>query len=76
MVETEFSLVRHKGDAKKAADTYAGLTPLSPRDIADCVGFAVSRPPHVDIDYLVIRPIAQATSYLIARKSPDLQASR
>ncbi len=69
MVETEFSLVRHKGDSAKAAETYAGLTPLSPRDIADCVGFAVSRPPHVDIDYLVVRPIAQATSYKIARNA-------
>jgi NADP-dependent 3-hydroxy acid dehydrogenase YdfG len=43
------------------------VTPLTADDIADCVAFAVTRPPHVDIDLLVIRPVAQATSYKVAR---------
>ncbi len=67
MTETEFSVTRFKGDAAKAAEVYAGITPLSADDIASCVGFAVSRPPHVNVDYLVVRPIAQATSYQVAR---------
>jgi 3-hydroxy acid dehydrogenase/malonic semialdehyde reductase len=67
MTETEFSIVRHKGDSAKAAETYAGVTPLSAADIAACIGFAVSRPAHVNVDYLVVRPIAQAASYQVAR---------
>jgi NADP-dependent 3-hydroxy acid dehydrogenase YdfG len=67
MTSTEFSITRFKGDAAKAGEVYAGVTPLSADDIAGCVGFAVSRPPHVNIDYLVVRPIAQATSYKVAR---------
>jgi NADP-dependent 3-hydroxy acid dehydrogenase YdfG len=68
MTETEFSITRHKGDAAKAAEVYAGVTPLSADDIAACVGFAVSRPAHVNLDYLVVRPIAQAASHQVARK--------
>jgi NADP-dependent 3-hydroxy acid dehydrogenase YdfG len=70
MTSTEFSITRFKGDAAKADAVYAGVTPLSADDIAGCVGFAVSRPPHVNIDYLVVRPIAQATSYQVARNEP------
>jgi NADP-dependent 3-hydroxy acid dehydrogenase YdfG len=44
------------------------LPPLSADDIPACVGFAVSRPPHVNLDYLVVRPIAQAASHQVARK--------
>jgi len=68
MTSTEFSITRFKGDAGKAGEVYAGVTPLAADDIAGCVGFAVSRPPHVNIDYLVVRPIAQAASYQVARK--------
>jgi NADP-dependent 3-hydroxy acid dehydrogenase YdfG len=45
------------------------LKPLSAEDIADCVVFAVTRPPHVDIDEIVVRPVAQATAWMVARKT-------
>jgi NADP-dependent 3-hydroxy acid dehydrogenase YdfG len=67
LVETEFSLVRFHGDKQAAKVPYAGIKPLSAGDIADCILFAVTRPPHVDIDEIVIRPVAQATSYQVAR---------
>jgi NADP-dependent 3-hydroxy acid dehydrogenase YdfG len=68
MTSTEFSITRFKGDAARADAVYAGVTPLSAEDIAGCVGFAVSRPAHVNIDFLVVRPIAQAAAYQVARK--------
>jgi NADP-dependent 3-hydroxy acid dehydrogenase YdfG len=68
MVRTEFSVTRFRGDKGKADDVYAGVEPLTAEDIADCIEFAVTRPPHVDIDLLVIRPIAQAAAYKVARK--------
>lgn len=72
MTSTEFSITRTKGDAVKAAEVYSGVKPLSAEDIAGCVGFAVSRPPHMDVDLLVVRPIAQATSYQVARNVEKL----
>jgi 3-hydroxy acid dehydrogenase/malonic semialdehyde reductase len=68
LVETEFSVVRFHGDRKTAKAVYEGLKPLSAEDVADCVVFAVTRPPHVDIDEIVVRPVAQATSWMVARK--------
>jgi NADP-dependent 3-hydroxy acid dehydrogenase YdfG len=68
LVETEFSLVRFHGNRKAAKAVYEGLKPLSADDIADCVIFAVTRPPHVDIDEIVVRPVAQATTWMVARK--------
>ncbi|MDQ6880174.1 MAG: SDR family NAD(P)-dependent oxidoreductase [Candidatus Dormibacteraeota bacterium] len=69
MVETEFSTVRFHGDRKAAKAVYQGVKPLVAEDIADCILFAVTRPAHVDIDEIVIRPIAQAASWLVARKT-------
>jgi 3-hydroxy acid dehydrogenase/malonic semialdehyde reductase len=69
LVETEFSLVRFHGDRKAAKAVYEGLKPLTAEDIADCVVFAVTRPPHVDIDEIVIRPVAQAAAWKVARKT-------
>lgn len=71
MVKTpEFSLVRLGGDAAAAEKVYAGVeNPLSADDVADCVAFAVTRPAHVDIDLLVVRPIAQASNQKVARGS-------
>jgi len=68
MVETEFSTIRFRGDRKAAKAVYQGVKPLVAEDIADCIDFAVTRPPHVDIDEIVIRPVAQAASWLVARK--------
>jgi 3-hydroxy acid dehydrogenase/malonic semialdehyde reductase len=69
LVETEFSLVRFHGDRKAAKEPYQGIKPLTAEDIADCVLFAVTRPPHVDIDEIVVRPVAQANVVTVARKS-------
>lgn len=67
MVETDFSTVRFGGDAERAAQVYAGMTPLVAEDIADVVAFAVTRPAHVNIDRLVIRPRDQATATMVHR---------
>lgn len=56
MVDTEFSTVRFDGDADKAAAVYRGLTPMIARDIAEIVGFVASRPSHVNLDQIVVKP--------------------
>ena len=66
-VNTEFALVRFDQDAKKAAQTYEGFTPLSAEDVADCIAWAVTRPSNVNVDEIVVRSRAQATATLIAR---------
>ena len=68
LVETEFSLVRFKNDAEKAAKTYEGFAPLTAEDIADCISWAATRPPHVNIDEILVRPRAQAAATVIARE--------
>lgn len=67
MVETEFSLVRFEGDQEKAAKVYEGLTPLSAEDVAETITFALTRPTHVDVDYLSVKPTAQATATVVDR---------
>lgn len=69
MVETEFSLVRFDGDAQRADAVYEGLTPLSATDIAEVIGFVASRPPHVDLDQIVIRPRDQASATRANRRA-------
>ena len=61
-VETEFSLVRFSGDQQRADAVYAGMTPLVASDIAAVIGFVASRPPHVNLDQIVIRPRDQASA--------------
>lgn len=61
-VQTEFSLVRFDGDAQRAEAVYAGITPLVADDVAEVIGFVASRPPHVNIDQIVIRPRDQASA--------------
>ncbi|HCY42325.1 MAG TPA: NAD(P)-dependent oxidoreductase [Prolixibacteraceae bacterium] len=67
-VETEFSLVRFRGDEEKAAQVYKGFTPLSAKDIAETILFVLSRPPHVNIDDLLIMPTNQASARDFNRK--------
>jgi NADP-dependent 3-hydroxy acid dehydrogenase YdfG len=68
MVETEFSMVRFAGDAERAKSVYRGLDPLTSEDIADCVVWAATRPSHVNIDEIVVRPRDQATATLVHRR--------
>ncbi|AUG80605.1 oxidoreductase [Kitasatospora sp. MMS16-BH015] len=71
MVQSEgFALTRFRGDAAKAAAVYAGVdAPLTSADVADTVAWAVTRPPHVNIDLLVVRPRAQAAQHKTFRRS-------
>ena len=67
-VETEFSEVRFKGDTERAKKVYDGFDPLVADDIAETIWFAVSRPPHVNINELIVMPTAQATAGNIFRR--------
>ncbi|MGH3896939.1 MAG: SDR family NAD(P)-dependent oxidoreductase [Pseudonocardiaceae bacterium] len=67
MVETEFSVVRFGGDQRRADQVYAGLTPLSAQDVAEVIAFAVTRPPHVNLDLIVLKPRAQHSAMRSAR---------
>ncbi len=67
MVETEFSIVRFKGDENRAKKVYDGLEPLMAQDIADAVWYVVSRPAHVNISDMLIMPTAQATGTIVKR---------
>ena len=71
MVETEFSLVRFAGDEGRARAVYEGVDPLTASDIAACVAFVATRPSHVDIDEMVVRPRDQARVNLVHRRSLD-----
>lgn len=67
-VETEFSLVRFKGDDKRAASVYQGFTPLSAEDIAETIAFIVTRPPHMVIADILLFPTAQASAMMLKRE--------
>lgn len=68
LVETEFSLVRFKGDENRAESVYQGFDPLTPEDIADLIQFIVTRPKHVNIADSLILPTAQVASTLVDKK--------
>ena len=68
MVETEFSVVRYKGDQQAADNVYKGVTPLTGEDIADTIVFAVTRPAHICLNDIQIMPTAQASSRDVNRK--------
>ena len=67
LVETDFSRVRFGGDEEQARAVYEGLEPLRPEDIADCIVFALSRPPHVNVDEIVVMALAQSSGARILR---------
>ncbi len=68
LVETEFSLVRFHGDVARAKKVYEGLRPLTGDDVADVVLFCATRPPHVNINDVVMMPVAQASATLVHRQ--------
>jgi NADP-dependent 3-hydroxy acid dehydrogenase YdfG len=67
MVETEFSLVRFGGDTTKTDAVYADLTPLTAQDVAEVITFAVTRPPHVNLDLIVLKPRDQYSAMRASR---------
>ena len=68
LAETEFALVRFKGDAKKAKELYAGANPLVAADIAEILVWVATRPPHVNIDEMLIKPVDQADMGKVFRR--------
>jgi NADP-dependent 3-hydroxy acid dehydrogenase YdfG len=68
MVKTDFSLVRFKGDAKQAEKVYEGINPLTAEDIAEILVWVASRPPHMNIDELLVKPVDQAAMHKIYRR--------
>ena len=68
MVETDFSLVRFRGDAERAAKVYKGVTPLTPEDVANAIVWAVKQPDHVNIARVVLTSVHQANSLLFHRE--------
>lgn len=69
MVETEFSIVRYKGDVERANNVYKGLQPLTAEDIAETIYWAASRPAHVNISDVIITPTVQANATNTIRKN-------
>ena len=67
-VETNFSAVRFKGDAKRAAAVYEGMDALTPNDVADAVLYCATRPPHINISEVIIMPTDQASATMVSRK--------
>ena len=69
LVETEFSIVRFHGDRERAKKTYEGLQPLSPDDVADAAVYCATRPLHVNINEVVVMPVAQASATMVHRRT-------
>jgi serine 3-dehydrogenase len=67
MVETEFSLVRFRGDEERAGAVYEGMTPLRPEDVAETILWCLTRPPHVNVEEVVLWPTDQASATLVRR---------
>ena len=70
LAETEFSIVRFKGDRARAKQAYAGTHPLVAEDVADILVWVASRPPHVNIDELIVKPVDQAAVHKVYRRKP------
>ena len=71
LAETEFSLVRFKGDASQAKKVYAGTNPLTAEDIAEILVWVASRPPHVNIDEILVKPVDQAAVGKVFRRNQE-----
>jgi 3-hydroxy acid dehydrogenase / malonic semialdehyde reductase len=69
LAETEFSIVRFKGDEAKASKPYEGTEPLVAEDIAEILVWVASRPPHVNIDELIVKPTDQAAMHKVFRRT-------
>jgi len=67
LVETEFSLVRFRGDGERARTVYEGLEPLRGEDVAEAVLFCVTRPPHANVREMILMPAAQAAAVHVHR---------
>ena len=74
LADTEFSRVRFSGDEERARSVYRGLTPLTGADVAECVAWAATRPSHVNIDEIVVRPRDQATAHHLHRRPVETPA--
>jgi NADP-dependent 3-hydroxy acid dehydrogenase YdfG len=69
LVETNFSRIRFRGDEDAARQVYEGVEAMTPQDIAECVLFVVTRPPHVNVDELVVKALAQSSGARIIRET-------
>ena len=69
LVESEFSLVRYRGDVDAAKAVYEGVDPVTPEEIADCVMFALTRPLHVNVDEIVVKALAQSSGARVVRRT-------
>jgi 3-hydroxy acid dehydrogenase / malonic semialdehyde reductase len=67
LVETDFSRVRFRGDEEQARAVYAGVEAMRPSDVADCIVFALTRPPHVNVDEIVVKALTQSSGGRILR---------
>ena len=71
LVETDFSLVRFRGDEEQARAVYEGVEAMRPEDVADCILFALTRPHHVNVDEIVVKALAQSSGGRILRAGSD-----